>query len=250
MITVVTPVSPIPSHPDTAILEETLDSVRHHLPDAEIILTFDGVRKEQADRKADYDEFTRKALWLADHKFGNVLPLMFNKHQHQTGMMRPALNEIKTPLLMYVEADTPLVTDYSIDFDAITRHILSGASSTVRLHHEGVIPTDHVHMMHGSDAVGEWGVGFIRTSQWSQRPHVSSVAYYRRILHSYFSPQSKSFIEDQMHGVVDEAFKVDGMAGWLQHRLHIYDPGDGNLKRSYHLDGRAGEAKYDATQVF
>lgn len=250
MITVVTPVSPIASHPDTAILEETLDSVRHHLPDAEIILCFDGVRPEQMDRKADYDEFIRKALWLADHKYGNVLPMLHNKHQHQTGMMRPALDEIKTPLLMYVEADTPLVTDEPIDFGAITNMVESGRSSVVRLHHEGVVPTDHAHMMHGHECDFPGDYLFLRTSQWSQRPHVASKAYYQRILHSYFSPQSKSFIEDQMHGIVDEAFNMNGVLGWYQHRVHIYDPGNGNMKRSYHLDGRAGEAKYDSTQVF
>ena len=50
--------------------------------------------------------------------------------------------------------------------------------------------------------------------------------------------------------VLDQAYNVDGIAGWNQHRVHIYDPGNGNMKRSYHIDGRAGEAKYDDSQVF
>jgi hypothetical protein len=65
-ITVVIPVSPIKSHPDTAILDETLDSVRYHHPTAEIILTFDGIREEQSRRWHDYEEFIRRALWRAD----------------------------------------------------------------------------------------------------------------------------------------------------------------------------------------
>jgi hypothetical protein len=244
VITAVVPVSPIKSHPDTAILTETMDSIRSCLPDAEIILTFDGVRPENEFCRKDYDEFTRRALWLADHKYGNVLPIIFNQHEHQTGMMRQALWDITTPLLMYVEQDTPLVTDEPIDWESILHMLMSGASNVVRLHHEAVIPSDHEHLMHGSDS------GFIRTSQWSQRPHIALVAYYRRIMDNHFTQNARCFIEDKMHGVLDEAYRVDGLPGWNQHRVHIYDPGNGNIKRSYHTDGRAGEPKYDDTQVF
>lgn len=245
MITVVVPVSPIKSHPDTAILDETLASIRHHLPKAEIFLTFDGVRKEQEHRRRDYNEFIRRALWNADHKYGPVLPFLFDDHMHQSGMMRAALAEIDTPLLMYVEQDTPLVTDEVIGWRGIKDIITSGVSNVVRLYHEGVLQPEHAHLMHGTDCLQ-----FIRTSQWSQRPHVASTAYYRRIMDSHFTTEAKSFIEDRMYGVLEEAYKRDRDLGWHQHRIHIYDPGMGNMKRSYHTDGRAGEAKYDDSQVY
>lgn len=222
-------------------MDETLDSVRHHLPDSEVILTFDGVRPEQAHRRGDYEEFIRRALWRADHHYGNVWPLIFDRHQHQSGMMRAVLDKLDTSLLMYVEQDTPLVTDAPIDFGTIAAFIQSGRSNLVRFHHESVLPAEHGHMIHGRED------GFLRTSQWSQRPHVSTRAFYRRIMAAHFSSGARSFIEDPMHGVVDEAYRRDGMDGWQQFRLHIYDPG-GSLKRSYHTDGRAGEAKYG--QVF
>ena len=243
MITVVIPVSPIPSHPGAEILIETVQSVRHHLPDAEIILTFDGVRPEHEARRRDYEHFIRAALWDADHRYGNVLPIIFNEHLHQTGMMRNIIDRIDTPLIMYVEQDTPLVVDQPIDFPEILDFVTHGHSNMVRLHHEAVIPAAHAHMMHGTDG------SFIRTSQWSQRPHIATTAFYRRVL-TCFTGNAKSFIEDKMHGVVSEAFNVDGMHGWEQWRLHIYNSGDGNLKRSYHLDGRAGEPKLDDTQTF
>lgn len=250
MITVVIPVSPIPSHPDTAVLDETLASIRHHLPDVEIIVTFDGVRPEDEHRRPDYTEFIRRMIWKLDHVDGHAVPFVHDEHLHQTGMMRAALHEIRTPLLMYVEADTPLVTDETIDFGAIAQFVEFGYSNVVRLHHEAVIPAEHEHMMHGHECsqANDWM--FLRTSQWSQRPHVASVAFYRRIMDGCFTPGARSFIEDKMHGVVDEAVHLDGMLGWEQYRLHIYDPGDGNMKRSYHLDGRAGAPKYDATQVY
>ena len=244
MITIVVPVSPIKSHPDTAVLEETITSIRALFPVAEIFLTFDGVRPEQEDRRADYEQFIHRALWLADHVWGNVVPFIFDTHEHQSGMMRHIIDKIDSTLLMYVEQDTPLVVDEPTDFDAISQFIVDGHSNVVRLYHEGVMPEEHFHLMHGRTD------SFIETSQWSQRPHIASTAYYRRILESHFTQDAKCFLEDRMYGILEEAEHIDGYHGWLQHRIHIYDPGNGNMKRSYHTDGRAGEAKYDNTQVY
>lgn len=238
-----TPVSVIKSHPDISILTETLASVRHHLPDCEILLCFDGLRKEHADRRQDYEESIRRTLWHCDKVLGNVAPFIFDRHMHQVGMLRAVLDEIRTPLLMFVEQDTPLVTDELIAWDDITQFILSGQSNCVRLHHEGVLPKEHLPMMHGEEC------GYIRTSQFSARPHVATLAFYRQLL-QHFSPDAKCFVEDKAHGVLDQAFKVDGMAGWNLWRLHIYAKDPNNLKRSFHLDGRAGEPKLDETQVF
>lgn len=244
-ISVIVPVSVIKSHPATAVLTQTLDSVRYHLPDSEILLTFDGVRREQSDRTADYEEFIRKALWLADHHYGNVYPVIHDQHMHQSGMMRAVLPEIRTPLLLYVEADCPLVTDEPIDWPTITDFILSGESNLCRLAHEAMIHPEHAHMHHGTEHDGL----FTRTSQWSQRPHVASTAFYRRLLECYFSPDSKAFLEDRLHGVLDEAYRKDGLAGWCQFQTHLYTP-EGNIKRSYTTDGRAGEPKWDGDQVW
>ena len=243
-LTIVTPVSPIKSHPDTAILEETITSIRTLFPTSEIFLTFDGVRAEQEHRRADYNDFIHRALWLADHTWGNVVPFLFDTHQHQSGMMRHIIDKIDTTLLMYVEQDTPLVTDEPTDLDKIEQFIVDGNSNVVRLYHEGVMPEEHHHLMHGRTDV------FIETSQWSQRPHIASTAYYRRILDSHFTADAKCFLEDRMYGILEEAERIDGYQGWVQHRVHIYDPGHGNMKRSYHTDGRAGEAKFDDTQVY
>jgi hypothetical protein len=246
-ITVIIPVSPIKSHPDTQILEETINSVRHHLPDSEIILTFDGVRKENANRRDDYEEFVRRMLWKCNFEYKNVLPIIFDRHEHQTGMARAIIDKIKTPLLLYVEQDTPLVTDYEIPFQALQLDLMLGTSDAIRFHHEGIIPKDHDHMMLGEEPMIDDPL--MRTCQWSQRPHLSTVAFYRRILNTCFSESAKSFIEDKMHGVVHNAYLKDGLLGWEQYKVHIYYP-QGNIKRSYHTDGRAGEAKYDDTQVF
>lgn len=250
MITVVVPVSPIRSHPSTDLLNDTIQSVRHWLPDSEIFLTFDGVREEQEDRRWAYEHHIAEALQLAEPGPSNwhpVVPHIFDQHLHQSGMLRRIIGEIPTPLLLYVEQDTPLVTTEPIDWATITQPILDGTSNVVRLYHEAEIPRVHRHLMHGDEP----GTPLIRTSQWSQRPHVASVAYYRRVLNAYFSRDACCFLEDRMYGVLDEAYNIDGLAGWHQHRVHVYNPPEGlNMKRSLHTDGRAGEAKYDSTQVF
>jgi hypothetical protein len=234
-ISVIVPTSPVPAHPDTDIIEETIASIRHWLPDVEIFLTFDGLPPDHYHRHDQYEEYIRRTLWLADHGgWGPIFPEVFTSHHHQSGMMRRILGEITTPLVLYVEHDAPLVTDEPIDFPAIAAFIAEGRSSLVRLHHEAVIPPDHHHMMHGDDG------GFLRTSQWSQRPHLATTAFYNRIMEAHFPWSHRVFIEDQMHGVVDNAYRQHGLNGWQQYRLHIYQPPGDNLKRSYHLDGRKG----------
>lgn len=234
-ITVIIPTSIIPSHPSTDIIEETIASIRHHLPKAEIILQIDGLREEQTDRKKDYDRYKTKVLWNCLHKWENVTPVIFDEMNHQTSMLKATIDMVKTPLLLYVEADTPLVTDEPIEWDLCIEKIKSGEANTVRFHHEGEIPREHEGLMLGKEGK------FTKTYQWSQRPHLSSVVYYRDILMPTLP--DKTFIEDGFHGVVQQDWYRDSEMGWFKHRLWIYTP-EGNIKRSYHLDGRAGTRKF------
>lgn len=243
-ITVIIPCSPIKSHPSTSIIAETIENTRHHLPNAEIIVTFDGVREEQEHRRADYEEAIRQVLWKSNNDW-KLYPIIFDEHIHQVGMAREIINEIDTPYILYIEQDTPLVPDYDIPFNKLVNYIENGTSNLIRFHFESQIPDEHQHLMHGAE-----NKELLRTSQWSQRPHLASTAYYKRVLNDYFSKDANCFIEDKMHGVLHNACKDDGLDGWYQHRVHIYTPEKDNIKRSYNLDGRAGEAKLDNTQVF
>jgi hypothetical protein len=81
-----------------------------------------------------------------------------------------------------------------------------------------------------------------RTRQWSQRPHLAGAGYYADMLQSEFSPQARCFIEDRMHSIASSHPE--------RHRLAIYHPETGNVKRSYHLDGRQGDPKFDDEQVW
>lgn len=243
LITVLVTCSPITSHPDTAILEETVASVRERLAGSEIVLAFDGVRPEQEARRADYEEHIRRVLWLADHSWGNTLPLINDRHLHQAVAAKRALEHIQTPLLLFAEHDTPLCGD--IPWSEIAETILAGDANVVKLHHEASILEPHRYLMLDQEPQKVRGVPMSRTIQWSQRPHLASVAWYRGLLDRYFPHDEKNFVEDVVYGRLIAAHKRDGEMGWLSGwRTWIYTP-EGNIQRSGHTDGRAGEDKFD-----
>lgn len=243
-ITVLIPTSPIKSHPDTSILETTVRSIRERLPESEIIIMFDGVREEQADRTASYQEYIRRVLVLCSKEWHNVLPLVFDKHTHQVGMAREALKLVKTPVIMYVEHDAPLC-EY-IPFEKIVTMILEKQAKMVRLHHEAIILDDHKHMMLDKKPIEIDGELFMRTAQWSQRPHLASTDFYRSMLESCFTPGAKSMIEDGVHGKLWEAYRNRGLAGWYEWKVWMYTP-PGDMKRSLHLDARGADSKFEDT---
>jgi hypothetical protein len=233
-VTIVMATSVLPSHPDTRIIDETVAAIRKHFPENEIIMQIDGLREEQRDRKKDYDEYKNRVLWKCMHEWKNVLPVVFRNHEHQTNMMLDTINLIKTPILLYVEGDAPLTSD-NIDWQKCLDMFEYDKANTIRFHFEQQIPHEHNHLMFGLED------GFMKTSQWSQRPHLSRVTYYRdEVLKKAWRG---TFIEDGFHGVVIEDCKIHGDLGWSKHKLWIYHP-EGGIRRSYHLDGREGTRKF------
>lgn len=241
-ITVVIPTSYVKSHPGTAVIEETIRTVRERLPDSEIIITFDGIRDEQKDGDADYQEYIRKMLWICDHEYRNVLPVVFDKHTHQIGMARAVLPMVKTPLLLYVEHDAPLCE--TIPFENLARVILDGKANIIRLHHEALILAVHQHLMIDREPITIHDVPLVRTGQWSQRPHLTSVDFYRRVLLQELKPEAYGMIEDGIIGKPSMAVISRGQVGWNDWKLMIYAP-EGDMKRSYHLDARGKESKFE-----
>jgi hypothetical protein len=227
-VTIIVVASVIPSHPDTTIIDETIASVRSHFPDNEIILQLDGLRKERLSRKNDYDEFKNRVLWKCLHEWKNVLPVIFDDHNHQTDMMKKTIDMVQTATILYVEGDAPITPDCEIDWQKCLDMLEYEKANTIRFHFEASIPFEHDHLMLGLED------GFMKTVQWSQRPHLSLTKYYREVVLP--ACDEKTFIEDKFHGVVQDD-------GWDKHKLWIYHP-EGSIKRSYHLDGRAGTKKF------
>ena len=237
-ITIVVVTSVLPSHPDTHVIDETIRSIRHQLPNNEIIMQSDGLREEQAHRADAYNEYKSKVLWKCLHEWKNVVPIIFDEHSHQTTMMRKTIDEIQTPLFIYIEGDAPLTPDEIIDWDKCIELFDNDKANTIRFHFEASIPEPHNHLMFGLED------GFMKTAQWSQRPHLTRKNYYKDIVLP--SCKENFFIEDTFHGrVQDDVMPNDkfNLNGWNMHKLWIYHP-EGNIKRSYHLDGREGGRKF------
>lgn len=236
-ITVLIPTSPIASHPSTSIIEETVASVRHWLPTAEIIVMCDGVREEQESYRTAYGEYLERVAWLCNYRWGNAYPLYFGEHTHQIGMTRRALEDVRTSLLLFVEHDTPLVTDEDIDWGGAIWDLGLGFLNVLRLHHEALVLEVHERLMidHETNS-SPIGLPFRRTLQWSQRPHLARTDYYRSMMERLKG--RKGMIEDHWHGFVQTE-------PWGAHRVALYHPpGKAGIKRSLNLDGRGDDPKW------
>lgn len=250
-ITALIVTSPCPKHPSIEDLEATILSVSERLPGVEIVLIFDGVRRELRHRAAQYAEYISRALWAANTRWQNVIPMVLDEWHHQANATREGLAEVASRHLLFVEHDTPLTGD--IDWRGIIDVLDAGQLDMVRLHHETAIGEHHAHMMldrsprwFSSHRDPAWLTGpeetharlpIVRTYQWSQRPHVAPVGWYRRVLDTHFAGDARCMIEDVMHGVVASAWLDYGLAGWARFRIGMYAP-PGNLQRSLHLDSR------------
>lgn len=247
-ITVLMPSSPIKSHPATDMIEKTISNIRTQLPNSEIIILQDGVREEDEHHRANYEEYQRRLLWLCNYKWNNIRVLRFEEHKHQSGMTREALKQVTTPLILFAEHDTPVTPDQIIEWDKLSEAILGGQANVIKLHQEALILPEHEHLMLG-DIEEIAGAKVRKSFQWSQRPHLASTAFYKKILKDYFSDNSRAFIEHGLYGEMLKDVQNDGLMGWYNWRYYIYtptEPDPNNIKRSYDLNGRDGEAVYDS----
>jgi len=246
-ISVLIPTSPIPSHPSTTIIEKAIYSVRQHLPDSQIYIMIDGVRKEQEQYHAAYLAYIYNLVGKSIFHQRNITMLPFMEFQHQAAMTRKSLELVKTPLILFVEHDTFFLDGLPIDFQGIARVIQAGHANMVGFHCQWepwIIP-EHEHLMLDKERVYFDGVPMVRTWQWSQRPHVASADFYRSFLKLYFSENCRTMIEDRMHEVLLQARAVRGDEAWNDWKLMYYAPVEGGtIRRTWTEDGRAGDEKF------
>ena len=228
-ITTIITASPIPSHPGFEILSETVESVRERL-DGEIIVAFDG--PHPGDDKEVYEEHIRRVAYYANLHWPEVWVWYTAEWKHQAATVRDILPHLypEYAAVLMMEHDTPLTGE--IPFPRLTEILYEGKFDSIRFHHESQIPPEHAYLMNGT-----WqGEGFdvVRTNQFSARPHLALSGFYKGLM-GQLPQDARTFIEDWAYGKVENA-------PWDHHKLGIYHP-TGDIKRSYHLDGRAGAPK-------
>jgi hypothetical protein len=246
-ITILIPTSPIPSHPSTAILDETIANIRKYT-DAKIIVMFDGIHSSLEHRSRDYIDY-RMLVMAKKYQYGDFSLVWFPEHLHQSMMTDYVIQKmVKTPLIMFCEHDTSPIGE--IPFDEICEVVKQSLDvNYVRFNIFHKILDEHKYLMldevpfaakvgYENSSVVYEDVKLTRTIQWSQRPHIAKTEWYLKILGTFFV-NKKSMIEDVMHSVVQDAYTENGRDIF---GLTIYTP-DGNQLRSYHSDGRGGDVK-------
>lgn len=242
LITVVVTASPIPSHPSTEIIEATIDSIRHQLPTAQIVVACDGVRPEQFDQAGDYHEFVRRLTWLTNFRWHNVVPVVMDSFQHQANMTIEAMEHVDTPLILFVEHDTPLCGE--IQWDRLCEAIAHNHANVIQLHINDQLHPDHRGICLDSEPHWINGVWLRRTMAWWQRPHLASADWYRDAILSRFTSKSRIMIEDAVYPVMEGQIKADPDA-WNFWKVWFYEPDTPSIKRSLHLNGRKDQDKFD-----
>ncbi len=237
MITVLIPTSPIPSHPSTSIIDETISNIRKYT-DAHIIIMIDGIHESLEHRRTDYEVYKNAIIHKTlNGEYGDCRCLPFHTHTHQAKMTREALQFVKTPLILFCEHDTSPIGD--IPFVKLCEFVLNTPDvNYIRFNIFHMILPEHRQLMI-SDPKEVDGVRFVRTIQWSQRPHIALSDWYRKILKDHFGPEHKTMIEDVMHSVVQCAYHEKEYDTF---GLTIYTP-EGIQLRSYHSDGRKDDVK-------
>jgi hypothetical protein len=231
-VTAIITTSPVPSNPSLDIIAETLASIPENF---EVVIAADGVRPEQDYLAQSYYDFVYRLCALAQRQPRRVTVHFDGVWRHQAGTTAAALDLVDTPVILFLEHDTPLVLDEVIDWDACVELVAEGHLDVLRFHHEAQVLDVHRRLMLDRVTTSMLGVPLRRTVQWSQRPHLAGTDYYRTILADYFPRSARTMIEDRMHSVAQSE---------KGHRLALYHP-EGNIKRSYHLDARGDESKFD-----
>lgn len=246
-ITVLISSSPIPSHPSAGIIQETIDSVRRHLPDSEIMIMCDGVRPEQEHMRAAYEDYKWRLGVICRRE--NLVPYFYDEFLHQAEMTKRTLEHVRTPYILFVEHDTPLCDD-PIEWKGVVAALDTEQVDFIRFHHmdSEFIHPEHMYLAIDKERQDLAGIKIVRTDQYSQRPHVASVEFYKAML-ALFSPENKTFIEDHAYQLAMKTREQQIVYAMRLFRMAIYAP-DGHIKRSRDLNGRAGGPKFDATLRF
>lgn len=236
-ITVLMTTSPIPLHPSTDFIEQSMASIREQLPDAPTVILCDGIHPSfPPERTPAYEEYLERLLRLVKD-WGDVIVYESPEWVHQANLTRMGLTLTDTPCVAFMEHDTLVFGD--IPWAKMVGAIESNQAHTIRLSTAIDVPWYWQHLM--LDEVRKWpnGIPMLRTRQWSGCPHLSSTEFYRKMIATYFDPACRCFVESVMFGVIGTSIGRDESL-WDQWRLWLYAP-EGDMLRFSPLPGRGSD---------
>lgn len=230
-LAVIIPTCAIPIHPSTSMIERVVASIRVHFPTEPIHLLCDGIAhhiREIPGRIENYEEYLLRCWRLVESgAWQNVHLHRFGPWSHQVQMTQKVLKEVREKFVFFVEHDTVIRDDRPINWDAIFGALEAGEAKLVRLSYwdAGVHP-EHEHMSLGEFERG--GSRFVRTSQFSGWPNVSTAEHYRWMCSLVPEPLPVHF-ETYLYGPCAARPDEFGVA--------VYCP-EPPSQRFLHLDGR------------
>lgn len=232
-VTILIPTSPIPSHPSTTIIDETIAGIRHYFPTARIIVMCDGVRPSIEHRREQYKEYLKK-LWhryMESIDYGRVEVRLFLDPTQQAWMTRETLKDVTTPLVLFNEHDAILRAEPPIEWEAIVSLLKTDEANLVRFYHWDRIWWEHEYLMR--EHFTFQNVEFVRTVQFSGWPLIAKADYLRRVLTDHFHPTDRKMIESGLYGPICSV-------PWEAHKMVIYYPQNANT--FIHRNARVSES--------
>ena len=190
--------SPIPSHPNTDIVDKALDSIlKMNYPFHEIIISYD----KPMTKNKNYEKYKIKMK----QKYPKFNHLPMKKHGHFIGSFHNALNHLETEYFMMLQHDIQLIGNFPIDkclsykFDwniIATHHMKNSLKET---HWFPIIQNKNKELQK------VWG--------WSERIFLSRRNWMMDKIHEYYHKgMTKNFIESIFHHEFDKLYmKTQGI---------------------------------------
>lgn len=170
--TIIVPISPVPSHPSTDMVERAVRSIHRHLEsqDWPIILACDGGTRETA-----YKEFKNRlhALVAGDAAFKQAAVLECTYWRHLAGVLEEAFQRIDTPLALVFQHDHEVLRP--VDTPGILACFENPTVQYLRLNR-------YANRVEGWDYIlepfQEAPIPLLKTAAWSDMPHFVRTTYY------------------------------------------------------------------------
>tara|TARA_E500000178_G_scaffold328682_1_gene358887 strand:- start:122 stop:1450 length:1329 start_codon:yes stop_codon:yes gene_type:complete len=202
--------SPIPSHPNTTLIDVAIESVlKMNYPFSEMIISYDKDRKNTSSYKT-YKKNMKS-------KYPQFKHLELDKHGHFIGTFHNALNHCKTKYFFLLQHDISLIGKFPIDECLKT----SVPWNIIATHHfkpkdcEKDIPkpTHWFPIMKKTK-----DKNLLKTYGWSERIFLSKRDWMMDKLHEYYHKgKTTNFIESIFHKEFDKLWKR------IQKITHFYD---------------------------
>jgi hypothetical protein len=230
-LTIITTTSPLASHPRTAMLEKTQESLFlvPALRGCKKIIVFDGVPRQQRYRTLAYTLYIQNVERLLQESpyFQNTTLVINKEFKHLANSLRAAIEIVDTPYVFVHQHDFELIKPFnaidlirSMDQNPNLKHVRFTRFTNGPNWWDG--PVDEV--IEGGSLVP-----LCRTFGWSDNDHFARTDYYREFVlpKITWGGAMEWFLHD----------KVKIKEDHLSYGTYFYGPlGDGPY--IYHLDGR------------